>query len=106
MRIYHALCLGAIIAVSQSVLAELPIKNENLGQSESFLDFCSKTNPNSAAQYKERSKSLMGNASEKDLAKVRSSAEYKDSYSLIKTMLEKLPKEEIGKVCVDILESK
>jgi len=106
MRIYHALCLGAMIAVSQCVLAELPISNENLGQTESALDFCSKVNSKSAAQYKQRGKALVGNASEKDLAKARSSAEYKDSYSLIQTMLEKLPKEETVKICVDLLESK
>ena len=68
-----------MVPVSQAVLAELPISNANLGQSESVLDFCSKVNPKSSDQYKEPGNALVGNASEKDLAKARSSGEYKDS---------------------------
>jgi hypothetical protein len=106
MKIYHALCLGAAIALTQFALAELPIPNDELGQKESMLDFCSKANPQSAAKYKERGKALVGNASEKDLAKARDSGEYKDAYSLVKTALGKAPKDDVAKLCTGLLESK
>jgi chromosome condensin MukBEF ATPase and DNA-binding subunit MukB len=106
MKIYRILCLGAAIGLAQVALAELTISNEALGQAESTLDFCSKAKPKSAAKYKERKKALVGDASEEDLAKARSSQEYKDSYSLVKTTLGKLPKDEAAKVCTNLLESK
>jgi len=39
-----------MVPVSRSVLAELPISNKNLGQSEKCAGFLSKPNPKSAAQ--------------------------------------------------------
>jgi chromosome condensin MukBEF ATPase and DNA-binding subunit MukB len=106
MKIYHTLCLGAVIALTQSALAELPISNDTLGQSESTLDFCAKVNPKSAAKYQEREKALVGNATDKDLADARNSKEYKDSYTLVKTTLGKLPKGEAAKICTSLLEGK
>ena len=106
MKIYRTLCLGAAIALPQLALAELPMANDALGQAESALDFCSKANPKAAAKYKVRGKTLVGNASEKDLADARSSGEYKDTYNAVKTVLGKLSKDEAAKICSDALESK
>lgn len=106
MKIYQTLCLGAVIALTQSAMAQLPIANDTLGLSEGMLAFCSKENPKAAAKYRELGKESEGNATVKDLADAKASKEYKESFALIKTRLEKLPQHEAAKVCTEVLESK
>ena len=106
MKIYRTLCLGAAIALPQLAQADLPIPAKALGQIEGTLDFCSQLNPKAAAKYKERGKMLVGNASEKDLAKARNSGEYKDSYNWIGDELRKVSKDDAAKACTDFAEEK
>lgn len=106
MKINRMLCLGAAIALTQSALAELPVTNGTLGQTESMVELCSKVNPKSADKYKERGKALVGEASDKDLADARTAKEYKDSYNLVKTTLGKLSKDAAVKICTEVLDGK
>ena len=108
MKIYQTLCLGAVIAFTQTTLAQAqaPVASDVLGLSEGTLDFCSKANPKAAPQYLVLGKDLISNASAADLATARNSQAYKDSYSLIETTLKKLPKEHAAKVCTDLAAGK
>ena len=104
MKIYQTLCLGAVIAITQSTFAQTqaPIANDVLGMSEGTLDFCSKANPKAVPQYVVLGKNLVANAPAADVATARNSQTYKDSYNLIETTLRKLPKEHAAKVCTDL----
>jgi hypothetical protein len=98
--------LVGVVAFSYFAAAELRISNKALGQAEGTLDFCTKVDPGSADKYKKRGKSLVGNASEDELAKARSSEDYKDTYSSITTDLQQVPKEEAVKACSAFLQEK
>ena len=90
--------LSTALAVPQIFAAELP-PPAALGQMESVLDSCSKANPQSAADYKKQRERLVQGVSEKDLAEVRASDEYKGAYKEISDRFEKESKEEAVKAC-------
>ena len=90
--------LSTALAVPQIFAAQLPAPAA-LGQMESVLDSCSKANPQSAAEYKKQRERLVQGVSEKDLAEVRASDEYKGAYKEISDRFEKESKEEAVKAC-------
>jgi len=106
MKIHRILCLGAAFLIPQLSPAELPVSHESLGQLESMLDFCSQVDAKSAPKYKEKGKAVVGDASEKDLAKARKSDEYKKAYDWVSGELRNVPKDDVAKACSDFLEDK
>jgi len=103
MKVLRVLCLCLAIVVPQIALAELPLSNKTLEQVEGILDFCSQVNPQ-LAKYNEKSRTLVGKASPKDLADARKSDEYKDAYDAISAELAKVPKERAVDTCTGFLE--
>jgi hypothetical protein len=95
---------AAAAAPSRYQASRFPAKE--LGQIEGTLDFCSQLNPKAAAKYKERGRALVGNTSEKDLAKARSFGEYRESYNWIDGELRKVSKDDAAKACTDFVEAK
>jgi hypothetical protein len=106
MRLVRSACLATALMISQGMLAELAIPSRALGQIEGTLDFCSQLSPKEAAKYKERGKAMVSGATEKDLAKARTSDEYKESYSWIQTELHKASKDDALKACSDFADDK
>lgn len=105
MKIYPVLCFGAAMVLSQLTMAE-PVSPPSLGQLEGILDFCSKVDSKSAPKYHERAKAMLGETSEKDMAKARKSDDYKKAYDWISEELQKTPKQDATKACTDFLEEK
>jgi len=105
MRIYRIHCLVSAIVLSQLALAE-PLSAPSLGQVEGILDFCSQVDSKSAPKYRERAQGILGNASEKDMAKARKSGDYKKAYSWINSELHKVSKDDATRTCTDFLKEK
>src|SRR5579863_3756316 len=97
-RILSLVWLSTVLAVPQVFAGELP-SSAGLGQMESLLDSCSKTDPQSAANLKKQRERLVQGVSERDLAKVRAADEYKAAYKESSDRFEKASKDEAMKAC-------
>jgi hypothetical protein len=97
--------VSAAIIVPTVFAAELPTP-EGLGLVEGLLDSCSQMNPKSAAVLKKQRERLIQGVSEKDLAKLRASDKYKDTYKSIGDQLEKVSKDEAAEACKVLLGDK
>jgi hypothetical protein len=100
------LSLAASFAFPQFAGAKDSITPKMLGFVEATLTFCGKADPGSAEKYKAREKAFVGDATDEELAKARSSSEYKDSYDSTASDLEKAPKEQTVKACTAFLDGK
>src|SRR5579862_9717261 len=98
LRILSLVWLFTVLAVPQVFADELPTPAA-LGQTESLLDSCSKTNPQSAPNLKKQREHILQGLSEKDLVKVRSADEYKAAYQEFRDRFEKASKDEAKKAC-------
>jgi hypothetical protein len=98
LRFLSLVCLYATLAAAQLFAAELP-PPAALGQMESLLGSCSKANPQSAPDYKKQREWLLQGVSDKDLAEIRASDEYKGAYKEISDRFEKASKAEAAKTC-------
>lgn len=97
-RILSVFCLSTVLAVPQVFAAELPAPAA-LGQVESLLDSCSKANPESAPDYKKQRERLVQGVSDKDLAELRASDDYKGAYKEISDRFEKVSNDEAVNAC-------
>jgi hypothetical protein len=97
-RILSLVWLCTALAVPQVFAAELPAPAA-LGQVESLLDSCSKANPQSAPDYKKQRERLVQGVSDKDLAQLRASDDYKGAYKEITDRFEKASKDDAVKAC-------
>jgi len=97
-RILSLAWLSTVLAVPQIFGDELP-PPAALAQLESLLDSCSEANPQSAPDYKKQRERLVQGVSDKDLAEVRASDEYKGAYKEISDRFEKASKAEAVKTC-------
>jgi len=100
LRILSLVWLSTALAVPQVFADELPVPAPAaLGQIESLLDSCSKVNPQSAPDYKKQREQLAQSVSEKDLAEVRGTDEYKAAYQEFSDRIKKASKDEAVKAC-------
>lgn len=104
MRIDRIVVLTAAILLSHFALAKLPITNDVFGKSEGTLDFCAQVNPQEAAKYQERKKSLVRGVPEKEVADARKTQEYKTAYEWITGELAKAPKDQALAACNAVLQ--
>jgi hypothetical protein len=88
----------------QLATAKVPMPEKSLGQIESILDFCAKTDAPSAAKFKDVKKLLAGDATEEELSKARKSADYTDSYQETSDLLSKVAPAKAAKACSAYLE--
>jgi hypothetical protein len=105
MKIHHALCAAAIIALPNVALAADPVPANALGMIEATVNYCAAADAKSADQYKEFGKAVVREMTEKQLADARKSAEYKESYENITTELKKIPAEKAVESCHAALQS-
>ena len=101
MRFAGICMLVALGAVSQAARADLPVGRAVLGQLEAVLEHCGRVSPASAERHKEFAKALTGNATDKDLAEARNSAEYREAHDAASEQISNLPKEESDKACAE-----
>jgi hypothetical protein len=99
MKLYRALGLAAVIALSQLALAAPPVPPKALGQVDATVSFCSRVDSKNAEKYKEFGKALTRDMSEKELTEARSSNDYKETYDAITAELEKIPVEKAVEAC-------
>ena len=100
LRILSLVWLSALLAVPRVYADGLP-SPAALGQMESLLDSCSKTNPQLAT--KKKRELLVKDVSEKDLAKVRATDEYQTAYKEFSDRFEGASKDEAMKACKVLL---
>ena len=101
MRVTGMLMLAALGALTQVARAELPLSGAVLGQLEATLEHCGRVDAASAEAYKSFARGLTGNATDKELAEARKSAEYREAHAAASEQIGKLPKEESDKACAD-----
>lgn len=104
MKILRIVCVTAAILFPQLMLAKLPFPNDTFGKLEGILDFCAKADPQSASKYQAQKKTLVKDATEKEVAEARQSQEYKDAYDAVSTELGKEPKDKVAETCAASLE--
>jgi len=97
-RILSVLGLAASLALPV-VAAEPPLAPAVLGQLEGLLDSCSQETPKSAPDFRKVRERLLEGVTEKDVAKVRASDEYKEAYKFITDRLEGASKKEAAESC-------
>jgi len=98
-KILSVLGLAASLAVPLVLAADPPFAPAALGQLEGLLDSCSQVTPESAPDFKKVRERLLEAVSEKDVAKVRASDEYKEAYKSITDRLESASKKEAAEAC-------
>lgn len=107
MKMNRVVCLGMATALATFAVAEKPpVGNQGLGQVEAILEHCAKINPQAAAKYKDFGKLLLGKASDKEVAEVRKTEEYKEAHDSVSEALDKASKDEAIKACTELLETK
>jgi hypothetical protein len=106
MRIRQITCLSIGLLLPQLAPAKVAMPAPSLGQIESILDFCAKVNPELASKISDAKKALAGDATDKEVAEVRGSQEYKDSYDASNEKLANVPREKAIKACSAQIEQK
>lgn len=105
LRIVWVVCMIATFAVPLVFAAEPPTP-ATLGLMEGLLDSCSQASPKSADAFKKQRESLFQGVSDKDLAKLRDTGEYKDTYKSITDQLDKVSNDEAAEACRFFLKEK
>jgi hypothetical protein len=106
MRVVRVGCVSAILMLVSLAMAKLTVPNGVLGRVEGALDFCAQADPQSAAKYQEKKKTLVNGASEEELAEARTSEDYKEGYQSATDEMSKEPKDEVKKTCSAALSQK
>jgi hypothetical protein len=100
MKLYRIVWFTAVMAtVPQLKPAEPTIQPEVLGRVEAVVSFCARVDAASAAEYKEWGNKVAGEMSKEQLAEIRASSEYKETYDAMTAELEKVPAEKAKESC-------
>ncbi len=99
MKINRSILLVAALVIPQLGGAQLPIPNDAFAKFEGTLDFCANANPNDSEKYEKLKKELVKGASEKEVADVRKTQDYKDAYADAKNEFAKMPKDKAIEMC-------
>ena len=99
MKFSRTLGIAVLFAFPALILGASSVPPAALGQVEATINFCSKVDSSSAAQYKEWGKRLVANMTEKELKEARDSSEYKQNYDSITSQLEKVPADKAVQNC-------
>lgn len=99
MKTNRILCLCAAVTIPQFALAELPFTDESLGTTRAMVDFCGQIDSAIAAKYQQQVALLVQGVPEEELAKARSSDEYKAAYAQTGTALSGISKPDAAEAC-------
>jgi hypothetical protein len=104
MKPHRILGLYAVTLLARIALADEPaVSAQALGTTEATLDFCTQVDPRNADRYQAQIKILAQGASEKALAKVRKSDEYKQAYDSTTEMFAGIKQRDAVRTCTDSL---
>ena len=99
MKILVGFCLTVFLALPRPAPAAPPISPHVVGQVEAMVAFCVKADSKSADKYKEWGKSQVSELSEKELAEIRDSEDYKTMFKFTTTLLQKAPADRAVEGC-------
>lgn len=107
MNLCHALTAAILAFAANTARADLPTAAEWLGTTEAFANACAQFNPAHAAEYKNHVQSLLvPGTTEAQLAEIRKTSQYKQSYEALLAELNEAPKEQAAKEgCLAFLET-
>lgn len=103
MKVTGILFSCAAIALPQFARADLPFNGQALGLMQSTLDFCAQLYPEATPRYIEEARFLVQSVSEKEVADIRSTYEYKTAYDSATAALGKASQRDTVKVCNSFL---
>ncbi len=90
----------AWLAVPLLVHADTPSVNPHaLGTVESILNYCARLDPAAAVKLREQVKQLAQGASDRQLAEVRNSNEYRESYDSVVDFVAKVDEHNAKRIC-------
>lgn len=106
MKLQEVVC-AAVAIVSLSILtpAATAPPPQVIGQVEAIVTSCSQADRRSADEYQELERKATRNMSEKELADVRKSPEYKDSYDAMTAEFGKTPANKVVEACRTFLKN-
>src|SRR5271165_1366303 len=100
MKSRHILAVGVALGFAQLAPGAEPAPNpQSLGIVEGILNKCAELDPPHAAEYRDQVKMVTQDASEKTVAELRSSDEYKQAYDSITDSLAKVAAKDAVKAC-------
>lgn len=105
MKTNRILCLCAAIMFPQLALAELPFTDQSLGTAQATVDFCAQIDPGTATKYQQQVTLLVQGVSEDEVAKIRSTDDYKDAYARASAALAEVSKPDAAEACNRFLET-
>jgi len=99
-------CLLAVMAQSARAEEPAPPSGQTLGMMEAILSKCAQIDPKAAARYEQRIPLLTQGVSEKVVAEVRNSDEYRQSYDSTTESLREVSEHDALEDCTRSLATK
>jgi hypothetical protein len=91
MKVFKILCVGAAWVFAGSALADGSAPDPGaLGTIEALVGFCSKTAPAEAEKYQTQVKQLLKGQSEREIAGIRGSEEYRKAFDTMAAFVDKV----------------
>ncbi|MGH8262569.1 MAG: hypothetical protein ACRET4_03745 [Steroidobacteraceae bacterium] len=106
MKFRHWLAgAGLAIALGATSHAIPPPDGGVLGQVDAILGFCGKVSPQSQQQYGELRKALTAGRTEKEIADIEATAEYREAFEAVQAALNAVPANEAVQTCAKALQA-
>jgi hypothetical protein len=108
MKLHLILSSCLLAAMTQPALAEEPARpnGQTLGMLEAILSRCQELDPKAAAQYAKQIPLMTQGVSEKVVAEVRESEEYRQSYDSTAVSLHEVSEHDAHEACARSLAAK
>jgi hypothetical protein len=103
MKFSRIFFLAVIILFPQLTPAGPPIAPKQLGHLDAAVAYCVKVDSASADKYKEHGKKTVAGMTEKQLAAVRATSDYQETYDAITAELGKIPADKAVESCRAVL---
>ncbi|HEY0745102.1 MAG TPA: hypothetical protein VGD63_00270, partial [Steroidobacteraceae bacterium] len=100
MRVLKILCVGAGLLIAGSAWADQSAPDpQALGTIEALVGYCSKVAPAEAVKFQEQIKQLLKGQSEKEVAGIRGSDEYRKAYDTMAAFVAKVDQRNAKVAC-------
>jgi len=100
MRVLKILCVGAGLVAAGGAWADQSAPDpQALGTIEALVGYCSKAAPAQAGKYQEQIKQLLKGQSEKQVAGIRASEEYRKAYDTMAEFVAKVDERNAKLAC-------
>jgi hypothetical protein len=99
MKVSHVLYVLAAVALPPLAQADAPLSPRALGALQGVVDFCSRVDPKDSKQLGQQAGLLMRGLSANTIAADKNTAEYKQAYQTLSTVLKEWPADEAVANC-------